>query len=60
VNNTKLEPGTTAPALNSGDIDLELGEGQHSHNTAAVKNKQNKELMQSTDISVKKKCCVIL
>jgi len=39
-------------------IDLEMG--AHSHNTAAVKDKRDKELQQSTDMSVKKKCCIIL
>lgn len=43
----------------SSQIVLELGDGgQHSHNTA-VQN-HDKELQQSTDMSVKKKCCVIL
>lgn len=47
--------------IDKGAIDLELGENQQtSHNTAAVKSKNNKQLTESTDMSVKKKCCTIL
>lgn len=49
----------TTNGLTTNQIDVELGE-THSHNTAAVKQKNNKQFIDSTDMSVKKKCCTIL
>lgn len=57
---SKDEHNDDAVNTNDVEIDVDLGEAQ-SHNTAAVKKADNsRELTQSADMSVKKKCCTIL
>lgn len=58
-NKPTAQPPVNDAPVRTDDVDVELGE-THSHNTAAMSAKNKKELTESTDISVKKKCCVIL